>query len=232
MTAPTKNSISSATAWKAALSSWLACFTIYTIEYIASDYLKGANVTAKLFAAVVLTSSIFFSFGCSLTAWIVFLRAIACDWRSFIRTSIDIGLVPIVIPSLLVAGLIIGAWPVSYFATPWWGELFAILLGLEFGGFVVVIAVPYIPFVWPLFNRFTRCSSHDGFAFAAKTWKIMGVFAVYSIAILPLGPPVWLWLIVCASWLSFGWAHERLFLPRFPRYTLADRDSRQSANMG
>ena len=220
MSSTSGNVISTRTARIIFFGGWIAIFALYGIERLAFGFADGT--TAGRISSGVLLVTICVMFGSIMAGAMVMGQKLQIDVRDFIRWSIDIALLPLTMPILMVLCVAIGHTPVAYLATPWFGEQFAGLLGFEFGCFVVLIAIPYSLFAWPILHRVRRSRSSDGYLFAPKTWMLMCGFALFSIVIIFGQPPFILWIVVCASWLCFSAVYHWLLLPQFPRYNRHD----------
>ena len=215
-----ENMMSRRTARAIFFGGWIAILAIFAIQRLVFDFPDGSP--AARVAAGILLVAVLLIFGGVMAAGMVMGQKLQLDCRGFIRFSIDIALLPMTMPVLMVLCLAIGQIPITSLATPWFGERFASILGFEFGAFVLLIAVPYAMFAWPILHRVRRSRSSEGYLFAPKTWMVMCGFALFSIVIIFAWPPVELWVVVCASWLCFSAVYHWLLLPRFPRYDMTD----------
>jgi hypothetical protein len=222
MSSTSHNPMSARTARIISFGGWIAIFAIFAIQHLAFDFPDGSPA-ARISAGILMLITLLI-FGGVLAARMHMSQKLQLDFRGFIRFSIDIALLPMTIPVLLVLCFAAGQIPITYLATPWFGERFASILGFEFGAFVVLIAVPYAMFVWPILHRVRRSRSPDAYLLAPKTWMVMCGFALFSIVIIFARPPTGFWILVCVSWLCFSAVYRWLLLPRFPRYNMNSGD--------
>ena len=211
--------VSTAAAKRIIIGGLIAIVALYLILSIAFDP-DDKHGLARISAGISLLAFLCI-FGCIMTAVMVVgpRSRLQVDWRGFARLSMDIGLLPVIVAPSMVVCLKLGQVLVALLATPIFGDRFANILGLEFGWFAVLLGVPYLFYVWPIFHTVNRVQSLNGYRLAPKTWMLISGFSLCSALLVFARPTTAFWFTFVITWMSFTIAYHFLLLPGLPRYS-------------
>lgn len=166
------------------------------------------------------------TFGSMVAAFLV-LNGHELTWREFVRVSVDIAVLPLIVPaSMVFTGVLIGGLA-AYFASVFMSDLHSIIIGAEFGLFAVIIGFSFIPFIWPVVHRATFCrTSHSNVNFrssvAAPPLAIPIICGIASVLVIFTRPAPVVFIGFVLTWLLFFVLYRYLLHDRLPRFIWPD----------
>jgi len=139
-------------------------------------------------------------------------------WKGAVLWIIDLGLLPLVIPTGLVLPVVIIAFQVGRTLSPWFGEFHGFLIGLEFGTFAGITMVPFLPFLWPVFHRFrlARRGAANTQRLALNTRPLVAWYVGATVLTFIFQPSLLFVIVFVASWVFFLSVHRVILFPRAP----------------
>jgi hypothetical protein len=227
-----QNSYSSTVSKRAA--SWiafscLAAMVLFCLAIQLNSFQPGSLSALILVAAgaVVCLSGI----GACVTASAVGTGHVMTP-RDFVCIAFDVSLLPVLLPGYMFLSATVVGVPIGYFMRFWLNEVHAVVIGLECAAFTMILALPFVPFLWPVASRAARAKvsrSQVARRFAlSPPWLLIPMLG-FAILVAIAQPTVAFASIATFACLAF-YVFYHLLYPYLPRFIFPSWPKQISSN--